>query len=188
MSSTREALRTLLATIAPVDDTESTHLDDARAWVASGLPLHRTAKPATPPKHLVAYSVLVDPDHREICLADHRLSGLWLPTGGHVDPGERPEAAAERELGEELGIEPAFHPELGPRPLFLTVTPTVGPASHVDVSLWYVFVADHREPLSPEPREFHSVRWWPQGDLRTDGDRRFDPHMSRFVMKLQGLR
>ncbi|HET6833936.1 MAG TPA: hypothetical protein VFH30_08700 [Acidimicrobiales bacterium] len=54
----------------------------------SGAPIWRTAKPATPPKHLVAYFVLVDSAAHSCLLVDHRLADLWLPTGGHVEPGE----------------------------------------------------------------------------------------------------
>src|SRR5215469_5662675 len=97
-------------------------------WMTSGQQLFRTAKPATPPKHLVVYFVPVDPVNRCLLLGDHRKSGLWLPPGGHVEDGEDPRAAVRREAGEELGIAAEFHPGLGEReeaagngPFFLTV-------------------------------------------------------------------
>lgn len=36
--------------------------------------------------------------------APHPLAGLWELPGGKVEPGETAQAAAERELAEELGI------------------------------------------------------------------------------------
>ena len=57
---------------------------------------------------LVAAVALVDSDGR-VLLAQRPegkpLAGLWEFPGGKVKPGETPEAALIRELGEELGIE-----------------------------------------------------------------------------------
>jgi len=38
----------------------------------------------------VSYLLLVDRPAGSVLLCDHRLSGLWLPAGGHVEPGEHP--------------------------------------------------------------------------------------------------
>ena len=74
-----------LTSITPADDGERAHLLDAFAWVKSGAPLCRVAKPATPPKHLVSYFAVVDDDN--ILLVDHKNAQLWLPPGGHVSHG-----------------------------------------------------------------------------------------------------
>jgi 8-oxo-dGTP diphosphatase len=93
----------MVEAIDPFDEIEAAHRLEVLAWVDRGDPLWRTTKPATPPEHLVAYAVLIDPDARSILLVDHRLAGKWLPTGGHIEPLEHPTEAAARELTEELG-------------------------------------------------------------------------------------
>ena len=57
---------------------------------------------------LVVAAALIDADGRVLITqrpVGKRLAGLWEFPGGKVEPGERPEAALIRELGEELGIE-----------------------------------------------------------------------------------
>lgn len=57
-----------------------------------------------------------------VLLHRHRKLGIWLPPGGHVEPGELPDEAAVREVLEEAGIEvelvgePPIHAP-GPRQL-----------------------------------------------------------------------
>lgn len=39
-----------------------------------------------------------------VLLHRHRKLGIWLPPGGHIEPGELPDEAAAREVLEETGI------------------------------------------------------------------------------------
>src|SRR5688572_31080312 len=116
----RQQIRAELSALEPFDELECAHLSDALAWVDSGVELCRTAKPATPPKHLVSYFAVVDVGH--ILLVDHRNAGLWLPSGGHVEPGEHPRATVAREIEEELGIVPQHAIDA---PLMVTCSVTV---------------------------------------------------------------
>jgi len=43
----------------------------------------------------------------------HKRTGLWLPIGGELEPGETPLEAAVRELGEETGLVGSFCPLVG---------------------------------------------------------------------------
>ena len=166
-----------ISAIDPLDAIESSHVADARSWIASGVDLCRIAKPATPPKHLVSYFVLVDDGH--VLLVDHRNAKLWLPTGGHVEPGEHPRQTVRRELQEELGIKA---PQKISPPLMITCTETVGlTAGHVDVSLWYALPGDRRCALLYDAEEFNAVRWFAFTDVPLS---RSDPHMARFLHKL----
>jgi 8-oxo-dGTP diphosphatase len=110
---------------------------------------------------------------------DHRNAQLWLPSGGHVEPGEHPRATVARELREELGLDLGGAPEA---PLMLTISETVGyTAGHTDVSLWYVISADRRLMVEFDAEEFHSVRWFRFSEAPAS---RSDPHLERFLAKL----
>lgn len=184
MTAYRELVAGIVAAVDPLDGQEATDRADTLAWVTGGAPLCRIAKPATPPQHLVAYSVVVDPGARKLLLVDHRLSGLWLPPGGHVDPGEHPAETARRELGEELGVDAPAVPGVQ-APLMVTRATTVGDdPGHVDVSLWYAFAVPEDRPLAYDRREFHAIRWWPAAAIAHTRTTRFDPNLPRFVTKL----
>jgi 8-oxo-dGTP diphosphatase len=182
----RAAIGGLVSRLRPVDAQEAADQAAIAAWIESGQPLFRTIAPATPPQHLVAYFVPLDAAGRSVLLGDHVKSGLWLPPGGHVEEGEDPRRAVERETMEELGIPASFHPRVGARePFFLTATPTLGERSHVDVSLWFVLDCRRDAELRPDPREFRSVRWYNIDEQLEWSADSFDPQMTRFIRKLK---
>jgi len=175
----------VIARIVPLDDIEREHQGDTLAWIASGSPIYRTAKPATPPEYLVAYCVLIGPQRRSVLLVDHRDAGEWLATGGHVDVDEDPAEAAKRELCEELVVSSPFLHGLEGRPLLVTRAVTAGvSAGHTDVGLWYAFEGSENEELQPDPREFADIRWWPIEQVRQGEGTRLDPNLPRFIEKL----
>jgi 8-oxo-dGTP pyrophosphatase MutT (NUDIX family) len=181
----RAMISALVSGICPLDDHEASDQASALAWIASGDPIFRTAPPATPPRHLVSYFALIDSARRLVLLGDHVKSGLWLPSGGHVEEGEDPRDTVSREAFEELGIQARFHDQLGAGwPFFVTITPTAGRHSHDDVSLWFVLACDRDAALDPDPREYWSVRWFPLDDPAGSPPGRFDPEMGRFTRKV----
>jgi 8-oxo-dGTP pyrophosphatase MutT (NUDIX family) len=174
-------LHDLIAALTPADALEAEHQADTLAWLASTPDVYRRVKPATPPKHLVSYVVPTDPDSGDVLLVDHRNARLWLPPGGHVEPGEHPALTATRELAEELGITGA-----ATEPAFLTVTGTVGvDAGHTDVSLWFPAEVSRDQPLTVDEREFAGVRWWSRTALAGADPGRFDPHLGRYLAKVR---
>jgi 8-oxo-dGTP diphosphatase len=173
----RATIRREVASIQPFDELEEIHRVDALAWIDSGVPLCRTAKPATPAKHLVSYFVVVD--GRDMLLVDHKSAQLWLPPGGHVEPGEHPRETVVRELQEELGFVAGHDIS---EPLMITCTTTVGLTSgHIDVSLWYVVSAARNQRINFDEQEFAAVKWFPFSDVPLG---RSDPHLARFLAKL----
>jgi hypothetical protein len=91
----REEIRKEVERIVPFDEVESRDKEGVLEWIESGVELCRLKKPDVSPKHLVSYFLVVDGDH--LLLVDHINAGLWLPTGGHVEPGEHPRTTVERE-------------------------------------------------------------------------------------------
>ncbi|GAC68273.1 NUDIX hydrolase [Gordonia soli] len=178
-------LNRIVSRLRPHDELEQAHMEDVAAWIRSTGDLVRRERPATPPKHLVAYIVAIDPFDGSTLLGQHRKAGLWLPTGGHVEPGERPRDAAVREIVEELAIDP----ELASRcvaadPVFITVTSVDSVGAHVDVSLWYTIELNRGIEVTHDPSEFDSVRWWPVDEILAESATRFDRHFRRFLAKV----
>ncbi|OIQ76114.1 NUDIX domain protein [mine drainage metagenome] len=117
---------------------------------------------------------------------EHRLAALWLPPGVHVEPGEHPVETVRREAREELNIE--AHPlDADKLPVFLTWTNTVGVDSHADISLWFLLQASADDALVWDSREFVSVRWWTPSEINNSAQSQFDPHMQRFLAKVDAI-
>jgi 8-oxo-dGTP pyrophosphatase MutT (NUDIX family) len=189
MRSSVAAVHDLVSELVPVDDLEAEHRSDTLRWLRTTDDVFRRLKPATPPRHLVAYVVPVDRTDGSVLLVDHRRSGLWLPPGGHVEPDEHPARTARREAHEELGIA-ADRDGFKERPAFLTVTRTIGAddAGHTDVSLWFLVDSGRDESIEPDDREFREARWWSSSEVDTGDVRCFDPHLTRFLRKLRSAR
>lgn len=91
-------------------------------------------------------------------------------------------------MREQLGVPAPFLPGIGRRPLFLSVTATVGPAGgHTDVSLWYVLAVDAASPLAWDRRELAAVRWFGLAEVLATDPARLDPCLHRFTRKLQAV-
>jgi 8-oxo-dGTP pyrophosphatase MutT (NUDIX family) len=171
----------LVSALHPADELEERHRAGTLAWLRTTGDVFRRTRPATPPKHLVSYVLPTDPHDGGVLLVAHRNAGLWLPPGGHVEPGEHPADTAARELTEELGLP---GDRVSRTPVFLTVTRTVGAdAGHTDVSLWFVATASRDDRLEPDAGEFLEVRWWSRAELAAADPAGFDPHMGRYLSK-----
>ena len=189
MQDIRIKISDLLKQVSPFDQVEQVHIKDALDWIASGAEIFRIEKPATPPKHLVSYAVLVDSEKRKILLLDHKNALKKLPSGGHINIDEMPLEAAKRELAEELGVESGliFQSEI---PFFLTVTETAGlNPGHIDVSLWYIFKGDSAAFINSNAeefkREFDGFHWLGFDEILARPIEEFDENMHRFVLKLK---
>ncbi len=137
------------------------HLDpmDERESRSVAATLDRLEWPGDPfaedenPHHLTASAFVVS--SRGIVLHRHRLLGIWIQPGGHVDAIETPESAALRETLEETGLV-ARHRE--PIELF-QVDLHPGPKGHTHYDLRYVVMAPPLDP-SPPAGESPDVDWF----------------------------
>lgn len=92
-----------------------------------------------------------------VLLHRHRKLGMWLPPGGHVEPGELPDEAAVREVLEETGVgvalagerrEDVEEPRQLHRPAGVQLEP-IG-AGHEHIDLIYFAVPDGPTRISQE--------------------------------------
>lgn len=95
-------------------------------------------------------------------IIEERASGMVVVTqpGGHIEAGESPEAAAERETLEESGCEVAVRELLG---VYLWIHPQTR-----QQFLRIMYVADliKENPTLPLDRGIDAVYWYTRADLR----------------------
>lgn len=186
MNKTRTSLSEIVEHISPWDAQEQADKVAVLAWIESGAQLYRLQPPDVPMQHLASYVVVIDHARQLVLLLDHIKANLWVPAGGHVEVGEDPREAAERELAEELGSRAAMVTTIASLPLFVTRTSTRGLGSHMDISLWYVVAGDQRMWLDPDRREFRGHRWLTFDEVLETDTGTLDPAMHRFIHKLRG--
>ena len=140
-------VRALVEGRTPVDDREA---ESQRRFLAELDRLPRPFDEHADPTHVTASAVVVGP--RGVLLHLHRRLGMWLQPGGHVDAGERPEAAAVREVAEETGLVCAS-------PTFVHIDVHPGGRGHTHLDLRYLFAGVDGDPCPPA-HESQDVRWF----------------------------
>ena len=146
----RPGLAAEIAGLEPVDAREAASIGRMLAE------LERLARPFdrdADPVHFTASALVVGPGG--IVLHRHKLLGLWLQPGGHIDAGEEPAQAAVREAAEETGLRLRLRDG---RLFHVDVHPAAHGHTHLD--LRYVVEAGDDAP-APPPGESQEVRWFP---------------------------
>lgn len=115
-----------------------------------------------PHTHFCVYFAGYDKEAKKVFIGHHKKSNLWLFNGGHIDEGETPEEALEREIGEEWGVKIKLE-DIG-EPKLLTITPignqNIKCTKHFDI--WF-FVPLSENGFKPDQSllntEFHTSGW-----------------------------
>lgn len=138
-----------------------------RATLSANLARFERRSASPDDRHLAAVAVVVVPDARERAAVVltvraaglRRHGGQWACPGGRLDPGETPEAAALRELEEEIGLSLPPEHVLG----CLDDFPTRSGFVITPVVVW-----GSGDPLRPDPREVARVYLLPLEGLTPD--------------------
>jgi 8-oxo-dGTP pyrophosphatase MutT (NUDIX family) len=149
------ALQALLESHQPTSSEEAQHLESIRGLLSS----KQTAfdRDEYDPGHITASAFVVHPSEPAAALMKHRKIGRWLQPGGHVEPDDTGiEAAARREVAEEIGVEELL--SFGVTDVDVHVFPRRGDLPqhlHLDVRIGFVA----RSERLVDSAESDGVRW-----------------------------
>lgn len=161
----RELLRSQLMTHRAVDERERRSVEYLIAA------LDRLEDPFDQERdleHVTGSAIIIGP--RGVVLLLHRRLGIWVQPGGHLEVGETPWQAAQREAIEETGLEIVLRDgDREPAPLPVHIDVHAGGRGHTHLDIRYLFTAGTADP-APPPDESQEVGWfaWEQAIERAD--------------------
>lgn len=132
---------------------------------------------ASLPGHVTCSAVVID-RHRRVLHISHRVTGLTLCPGGHIEAGDRTLlAAAVREACEETGLRPgdlSLTPQFLDEPIDVDVhdidaNPAKGEAAHQHFDIRFAFYLTAEQPPEPtlQDEEVTGAQWLTYADVRS---------------------
>lgn len=147
------ALTEMLDRRIPVDDRERQSIEQFRDELSQ---LDRPCDEHADRTHVTASAIIVS--RRGVILHRHKILGLWVQPGGHINADEAPADAAIRETLEETGLK-ARHFCGDAHPLVIHVDVHPGPRGHTHLDIRYLLVAPDDDPTPPKG-ESPDVAWF----------------------------
>ncbi|MGW1900301.1 NUDIX domain-containing protein [Streptomyces hirsutus] len=131
---------------------------------------------ATLPGHVTCSAAVID-RHRRVLHIGHKVTGLLLAPGGHVEDDRTLLAAALREVCEETGLRPGdlcLTPQFLGAPIDIDVhaidaNPAKGEGAHRHFDFRFAFYLATEEPLplALQDEEVSGAQWLPLADVRS---------------------
>jgi len=148
----------------------------------------RLTRDENPANHFDVFFAAYDPGMKQIFIGHHKKAELWLFNGGHIDKGESPEQALEREIGEEWGLQ--MPSEAIGKPLLLTICNICESVRHrcrTHYDIWYLVKlkkADFHPDQTKLDEEFYEAKWVDISDAKKLVT---DPSTLEGIEKIEGL-
>jgi 8-oxo-dGTP pyrophosphatase MutT (NUDIX family) len=116
------------------------------------------------PGHFTASAFVTTLDKTKVLLVHHAKYNIWVQPGGHIDIGETPFEAAQRELKEETGLT-FFDTKdiIFDLDIHLIPTSKKEPA-HYHFDVRYKFEADENQPIVKN-QESNDIKWLERGKV-----------------------